>query len=234
MARFSRLEERRERRRLTYSLIGSVLIITFLIIFGEKLLVSFSLFVDRIRGTSPQPQVEETFIIAPNLDPVPEATNSGVMPVTGSGAPGSTVILYLNGTEYKKTTAEEDGTFAFPTVRLAEGDNTITAKTAGDNDAMSDTSNELRISLKREGPLLEVTSPEPSSTISGADNTVNAMGQTEEDVSVTVNGRFVLVKPDGTFSMKMTLSEGDNLLTFVATDEAGNQTTVERHVTYQR
>jgi hypothetical protein len=220
---------------MTYSLLGSILIIAFLFIFGERILVGFSLFVDRVRGGSPAPTpTEEIFVLAPTLDPASEATNSGVLPVTGSGTPGTTVVLYVNGSEYKKTTVEEDGTFAFPAVRIVEGDNVITAKTTGDSDKMSDTSNELRITLKREGPILEVSSPEPDITVYGPDNGVNATGQTEEEVSVTINGRLVLVRPDGTFSTRMTLSDGDNTLTFVATDVAGNQTTVERHVTYQR
>jgi hypothetical protein len=50
--------------------------------------------------------------------------------------------------------------------------------------------------------------------------------------SVTVNGQAVQVNPDGTFSTAVTLTVGANTITVVATDNAGNQQTDTRTITY--
>jgi hypothetical protein len=50
-------------------------------------------------------------------------------------------------------------------------------------------------------------------------------------VSLTVNGKAVTVGSGGAFSTTVTLSEGSNTITVVATDAAGKTTTVTRTVT---
>ncbi len=58
-------------------------------------------------------------------------------------------------------------------------------------------------------------------------------GTTDQDVTVTISGRIVVVKSDGSFSYNMPISDGANKLEIVSTDAAGNSTKVERNVTYQ-
>jgi hypothetical protein len=50
--------------------------------------------------------------------------------------------------------------------------------------------------------------------------------------SVTVNGQAVTVNPDGSFSYALTLAAGANIITTIATDNAGNQQVDTRTVTY--
>ena len=48
---------------------------------------------------------------------------------------------------------------------------------------------------------------------------------------LTVNGEEVTVGSDGSFSTEITLEEGENTITVIATDTAGKSTTVTRTVT---
>lgn len=54
---------------------------------------------------------------------------------------------------------------------------------------------------------------------------------TSKPVTVTVNGASVTVNSDGSFSKEITLVNGSNTITVVATDKAGKTTTVTRKVT---
>ena len=51
--------------------------------------------------------------------------------------------------------------------------------------------------------------------------------------SLTINGNNATVNPDGSFLHTLTLAEGENTITIVATDKAGNKTTKTVTVTYK-
>ncbi|OGG11068.1 hypothetical protein A2Z00_01645 [Candidatus Gottesmanbacteria bacterium RBG_13_45_10] len=233
-SRFGRLEERRQKHRLVLALAGSVAIIIFIAVFGLKLLIGFSLFVDRIKGSPPTSQTtQRTVILPPTLDPLPAATNSASIRVTGVGKPSLTLIVYVNGTEAKKLTVPSKGTFSVGSLPIIEGQNTISAKLVDTKGNTSDLSNIISIMIKNKAPLLEVTSPSDNSSVQGDTNTVTVSGKTDDDVTVTVNDRMVVIKSDNTFTYAYPLNSGDNKLKIVAKDEAGNQTTIERSVKYQ-
>jgi hypothetical protein len=212
-------------------IVGTIGVLTFLALFGVRILIGFSLLVDKLRGGSSEPPTaSETLILPPVLYPLPEATPSATLTVEGTGQTGATVILYVNEGEAKKTLVTTDGSFRFEGVSLTEGVNTISAKQKGEGDVTSDLSNVLTVRVKRTPPALELTSPQDNTTVTGDSNLVRVSGKTEEDASVSINGRFAVVHSDGTFSYDYPLSGGDNTLKVVAIDPAGNQATIERHV----
>lgn len=230
-SRFRRHQEREQKRRLTLGIIGTVGVLAFLALFGVRILIGFSLLVDKLRGGSPeQSAISASLILPPILYPLPEATPSATLTVEGTGQTGATVILYVNEGEAKKTIVTTDGSFRFESVSLIEGINTISAKQKGEGDITSELSNVLTVRVKRTPPALELTAPQDNTTVTGDSNLVRVSGKTEEDASVAINGRFAVVHSDGTFSHDYPLSSGDNTLRVVATDPAGNQTTIERHV----
>jgi len=234
ISRMTRFEERKQQRRLVLSLMGILAVVVFLGLFGLKILVNFSLLVDRIRGTSPVVPQAQQLILAPVLDPLPQATNSATVSVTGSGQSGLTLVVYLNEREVKKLTIGEDGTFRIPSLTAAEGANSVSAKLIDDKGNMSDLSNVVSIQVRKTPPPLDIASPEDNATINGDSNTVGVNGKTLEDVSVTINDRYVVVRSDGSFSYNYPLNEGDNTIRILATDLAGNQTLIERRVKYQK
>lgn len=82
-------------------------------------------------------------------------------------------------------------------------------------------------------PVLNITSPEDNlvtnqSTITVTGTTSDA---TSAPVTLTINDEPVVVGEDGAFSHQVTLTDGANTITIVATDAAGQTTTVTRHVT---
>lgn len=233
-SRLARVEERRERQRLVFSLIGMIAVLGFLAIFGLKILVGFSLLVDRIRGGSPpSPAQNVSVLVSPILDPLPEATNINELTITGSAQSGVTVVVYVDGSEKKKLTVLESGTFSVP-VTLPEGSHTISAKVIDDKGNASELSNIFTVVVKKTPPTLEMSQPNDGDKITGEKNTVLVTGHTEERAHVSVNGRVVIINSDGSFRMTVSLSDGENIIKIIATDEAGNQTLLERKVTYEK
>lgn len=232
-SRLRRHEERRQRQRLLLAVGGMLALVIFLFVFGLKILIGFSLLVDRIRGNSPQPQQREEIVLPPTLDPLPEATNSAKISITGRADTGRKIVLYIDEEEAETLDVESDGTFSL-TKRLAEGDHAISAKAKNDKGTMSELSNVVTVSIKRTKPELTITEPSDGARVVGDTNTVVVKGKTGVDNTVTVNGRFAVVTSEGTFAYSFSLSEGENTITVVATDPAGNQESQDRRVTYVR
>ena len=232
--RSGRLEENRQKRRLTVAVVGSVGVILFFALFGVKILVGFSLLVDKLRGTSPASLSIQNLLLPPILDPILSATKSATLTVSGRATENARVIIYVNEEEEKKISVEKDGTFASNLTTLREGINIISARTLDDKDNTSDLSNVLTVLIKKTPPILELSSSEDGASVTGDTNKVTVAGKTEENTSVTINGRVVVVRSDNTFSYDYPLNEGENKLTVAATDTAGNTTSIERTITYHR
>jgi len=232
-SRLSRLETRKEKRQLALAIFGIIAIIALVLLFGLKILIGFSVFVDKLKGASPTPAAQnQKLILPPTLDSPPEATNTATIFVIGKGQPNLSLIVYLNDAQFKKISIPTDGNFSINDIPLSDGTNTISAKVTDDKDATSDLSNIVHVSYASKPPKLEITSPEDNANVSGDPNTVPVSGVTDDNVSVTLNDRLVVIKSDNSFSYTYPLNDGDNILTIVATDAAGNQTKLTRKVIY--
>ena len=232
-SRLRRFEEKYAMRRMVLAVIGSLALLVFVGIFGLRILIGFSLLVDRIRGTSPQTQNTTVTIQSPVLDPLPEATNSATLTIHGRGTSKAAVIVYVNDTEYKKITASDDGSFTFEDIPVEEGVFSAAAKITDDKNNASAMSNIITTTIDRKPPKLEISDPEDNKTVNDGTHRVTVQGITDEDMKVTINGRIAVVKSDGSFTYAFPLNDGENKLSIVARDVAGNETKVERSVTYQ-
>ncbi len=231
-SRLRRFEEKRQEKKIAFSIIGIIAIFIFLGVFGIKILVGFSLLVDKLRGT-PQQQVTQQLILPPEFDPLPIATNSATIAVSGKGQPGMTVIVYINDTDTEKTTVDKDGSFKINSVKLIEGSNTISAKQTDDKKNVSALSEVFTVVSKKSKPTLEISYPPDNQQIRQEQNTITVTGKTNDEANtVTVNDRLAIVRNDGSFSHDLNVLDGDSTIKVIASDTAGNQITVERKINY--
>lgn len=119
-----------------------------------------------------------------------------------------------------------------PTTALADGAHTITVNAADNDGNLADVAT-VNIKVDTVPPTLNLTSPtdglitnQSTVTVAGTTNDV-----TSSPVTLTVNGETVTVNADGSFSTTVSLTEGENIITVVATDAAGKSSTVTRTVT---
>ena len=150
-SRLRKFEDKRQERKIVGALAGIIAIFLFLIFFGLKILTAFSLLVDNIRGSSKKTtaQTQEQFILPPELDPIPTATNSATILITGKGTAGLTAILNINELDTKNAAVAEDGSFKFTNVPLSEGSNSFSVKLTDDKKNVSTSSDVLIITYKK-------------------------------------------------------------------------------------
>jgi bacillopeptidase F len=160
-------------------------------------------------------------------------TNQAALTVAGLAAKGTTVTLLMDGTQAASITSADNGTWSTP-ITLTEGAHELTATAtvpgSGPGTGTTRPSAPVHVTLDTAAPALTVTSPAEGAPQSS--RIIQVAGQAVDPHlrGVTINGTAVTVNADGSFATEIVGSEGANTVTVVATDMAGNQTTVTRHL----
>lgn len=174
----------------------------------------------------------------PTLSSIPQATHSAKLNIKGFAEAGSTVTLFLNSNEKDSQLVSAEGLFVFEEVPLEQGENEVhtTAKDATGN--VSRPSTVYKVIIDRKPPKLEVTEPEEGTIITQEKDKqafVLVKGNVEENTIVTVNGHQAIVREEGNFEYRLMLSEeGETFIKIEARDLAGNKTTIEKTILYQK
>lgn len=157
---------------------------------------------------------------------------------TGSGIKADTINIKIDsGTVITSGITKNEVSNGYeceytPDTALSDGNHTITLNVS-DNDDNAATTVTSSFKVDTVPPTLTVNSPSDNlitnvteCVVSGTTNDV-----TSSPVTLTVNGEAVSVGADGAFSTTITLAEGSNVITIIATDSAGKSSTVIRNVT---
>ena len=152
-SRLDRLEEKREKKLLYFALGGIIFIVLFVAIFGIKMLVQFSLLVDRARGGTPIEKAS-TLILAPALDELPIATFSGTLKLTGKAEPKLSLTLFINDFEAKNIIVPQSGIFSIENVTVKDGTNSFRVQLKDSAGNKSELSNEVTTLIKKTAPIL--------------------------------------------------------------------------------
>lgn len=229
---YSRLIQQEQKKAVKQSvfLLGaSVVIVIVFIAFGLPLF--FSVFVKLFGGGASTndnqfpPQV-------PVLSAPVTATSSAQLPLTGYTESEAEVTIVRNGEQLETITADEAGSFEI-TIQLEKGNNDI-ALFAKRGEQESDLSRTYTVLLDTEKPKIELQEPQENQEFqSRTQQNITVKGKTDIDAKVLLNGRTVYPSDDGTFSTTYQLQEGENVLTFIAQDEAKNETKIERKVKFK-
>jgi len=229
-SRLARRNEETVTKKTVFMGFLTILVIILVILFGLPLLVKFSVF---LGNTKKNDSLEEKTVppLAPRLVIPYEATNSASISINGFSESGVEVELYKNEISIGKTQVTENGDFVFKDITLEEGDNSFSAIANSKKAGSSDGSAPMLISYDNKTPELKLTNPtEKELTVDYAD--FDIIGETEKEVSVTVNGKLAVVGDDGKFKLKMQLNMGKNELEVVAKDIAGNESKSKVTITY--
>lgn len=232
----TRLSRKQEQKNIRQALIYILLTLTLgfaLVFVGIPLLIRAAIFLGNLRGTSIIPEKSDFIPPSPPRIIAPfEATNSAQLSLKGHSEPGTSIKIFNSGFSFGEVVADNDGLFTIENLRLTPGRNEITAvaQDAAGNESQS--SILVVIEYDISSPELEIIEPEDGATIGGIDNQISIKGKTEEGAKLTINGRLVIVGPEGDFSYQYSLDEGENVFTIIVQDKAGNQTEKELKVNY--
>lgn len=234
-SRLSRKEGRKYVRQSALLTILTLLLIFALLFWGIPSLVKLAIFLSELRSSTQPISGEDIIAPAPPvIQPVANATSSAIIRVEGFAEEGSNVILAINKADTYETLVESDGEFLFNKVKLKSGENRITARAIDVAGNESRTSSIIYVLYDNESPSLAVESPADGSSYFGSqEQAVTVSGSAETGSSVRVNGFFVILSREGKFSYKLSLNNGENVITVAARDKAGNETHETRTVTYE-
>lgn len=155
----------------------------------------------------------------------PQVTLAGYIPAFAL-ATGRVLDVALNGANVATLTPDSAGAFSTP-LTLQNGPNLISLTYRTATDVVSKGS--YTVVLKREPPTLGLLKPQTGDTVDGPN--VSVTGKAEQGASVTVNDRRIVPAQDGSFTDTFQAADGPLTITVVATDRAGNATTVKSVVT---
>ena len=115
---------------------------------------------------------------------------------------------------------------------LKEGENDLYVQSLDDQGSLSEPSKTSLITVDETAPALTVDQPTNGQRFFDKDSPITISGKTEANINLTINGRFVLVKDDASFTLNLSLSNGDNQIELVAKDSAANTTKQTLTVNY--
>lgn len=158
-------------------------------------------------------------------------TNQEKTIVEGKAAPSTTVHVYNEDAEAATVQAAENGTFSAE-VTLHEGENVLTAKSSTEA-GMTDPSNAVKVILDKTKPGLTIENPKNGDKFNTEALTVSGTVTDANLDWVKVNGQNAPVQ-DGKFTKRILLENGENMITVLANDKAGNRLkkTVKVYVKY--
>jgi hypothetical protein len=232
-SRISRLEEKRTKKQLILVTLGIIATIIFVVTVGIPLVVGGSVLLGNLKSRGAIADISDTAApFPPTLSPMTSATNSAEIKLEGYGEPEGKLTVIVNGQEVKIETLGTEGTFSYSDIALDTGLNTIYATVTDAAGNESNPSEELTVTYKKGAPKLEVAEPTDGQTFGHNQQEITIRGNTDSGSQVRINERFVSVADDGSFTFSHKLSDGENTLTVMAFDVAGNETKLERKVTF--
>ena len=232
-SRFSKKQEERNLRQAVFYIFLTLGLAAVLIFVGIPVLIRTAIFLGNFRGSANLPEKSDTIPPSPPRIVVPfEATNSARLSLKGYAEPEANIKLFNSGLSISEILADNEGLFSVENLTLTSGRNEMTAVAvdAAGNESLP--SIPAVIEYDTTPPELVISQPAEGETISGQENKMTLVGQTEAGAKLTINGRLVIVGPEGKFSQEYSLNDGENAFALMAQDQAGNQTTKEIKVNY--
>lgn len=223
-SRLERKSDRRSRQQILLFLGGTIVLIGVFFYFGVPALFQLA---STISGFGKKEEIrrEKSVLNSPELIAEYEATKSASIDVRGTADSKAKVELMRNNISLGLETANREGEFIFTDVGLEKGKNVFVAKAVLVTGEESEPSESYTVFYSKEGPKLELGNKDGDKV---SDNPYSFNGKVDPvSATVKVNGNLAIVDGQGNFSYYMTLGNGDNKITVVATDQAGNETKQE-------
>jgi hypothetical protein len=231
--RLQSMEEKKSLRQAAFFLVLTVILILGVFFLGIPLFIKLAVMFGNKSSTTPSGGLTQNVSLSqPRLVPLPTATNSASLSLSGFSIPEAKIKIFLNNVSLKEVKADKNGEFNTNSIMLKEGSNSLKIIANADNkDSEPYTTS---ITYSNSAPSLEITTPKDNASYFDKDKEISVEGKTDQNCIVTVNNHMAIVSEDGSFSIMITLNDGDNTLRIVSQNEAGNQTAKEIKVTYSQ
>ncbi|MFM8998048.1 MAG: Ig-like domain-containing protein, partial [Candidatus Limnocylindrus sp.] len=223
--------------------LGAVAILIVAAVLGARLVISLG---EPTQSASPSDAIPsasagQPLIVAPDPAIVASATITvrGSLPDDLLGLSNAVLRINVLGADGSQRVGAEielprTPGFEVSSIPLTEGENTITAVVLADGVERTPSAGVI-VTRDNTAPLVEITSPTPGQLVSGAEVTVR--GTSEAGVEIQLRNDTSGLTASGTsnnggnYAVNISLRNGVNLLTVVATDAVGNSSRTSVEIT---
>lgn len=228
-----RHSESRAKRKLIFNLVAIIVVLYIFFTWGLPFIIGHLSFLNKNKKVIPAEELKIDEAITPPVLYIPfEATNSAQLPIAGYSTPLSRVEVYIDDELKAQVSTDSEGKFQTSPISLNLGTNNINSVTVNDKDKKSLPSKNIRLYFNNEKPELTISEPNDGFEVKGGDKKVKVAGKTQANNSITVNGSTVILDSEGNFQTTISINEGDNTITVVASDTFGNTNQSEKRVKY--
>ncbi len=202
---FSRLARREEKRNIKRALffgLLTIVLLLLLIFLGIPMLIKIAVFLADIKSTTTPVEQTDTFPpTVPRFNSLPEYTKESSLSLSGFAEPGSSVEIFLNEAAAGSVVTTSEGTFNFSTLNLNQDKNEIFAIATDEAGNKSQSSSKMTVVFDNTVPKLEIAQPTEGATFKGERaRKITIQGQTEENTSLVINERQVILSAEGNFT----------------------------------
>ncbi len=151
---------------------------------------------------------------------------AGTTTFSGTAAPGSQVQISLDGKPLGTATADASGKWSIDAAIDSPGDHTVVAQALGANGAVAAASAPLRLSVAAPPAAAAPTIDQPAGAVAAGALALSGTGSPGTQITIFVDGQpagTATVGADGSWSLPVTLPEGQHVLTARALDTAGKE-----------
>lgn len=233
-SRLKRRSLKQSKKQLYGSLIAIAIIIFIFLNFGPYVLGRLGELIDVVTNKGKQAAriVSDADLQPPIIDPIPAATPSSSITVTGrSFYQEGKIELFVNDLRYQTAILDDSYDFEFKNVALGKEENTIKARAVLGR-KKSEFSQVNKVSYVKDPPKLEISSPTDGQSFTKDDKETTIHGMTDPDVTIRVNDFIAVVDVNGNFSYIYSLKEGENKIKITAENVAKKTTTKEITLSY--
>ncbi len=208
-----------------------IITVAFIMTVGLQLVLAASRFIAGFGQKSDELNHASTEVVVPPvLYDLPDATNSAKLAINGTSSGDGTVTIFVNDESVEDITVDSSNPDFKTIVNLDQNENTIYAQFKDKKNRIKD-SDTYTVEYVKEKPTLVINSPADGSHT--LDSEITVSGSTGQNDRLKINGDPVVLNADGSFSYRLTLSQGENTIAVASTDDAGNIQEASIKVTYE-
>lgn len=204
----------------------------FILRYGVVVALKISEFFQERNGKEIPRDIYENVLSSPQFYPLPEATNSASLLISGFSQPNQKVDIYLNDLNIKTLEVDSEGKFQ-DYISLALGINHIVAATKDTRGVQSPFSKSWEVFYSNSPPYLEIIEPANQTVIKGKNSQIILKGKAAPTSKVSINDHFAIVDREGYFNYSTTLNQGENEFEIVCLDPAQNKSKLKWTLYYQ-
>lgn len=234
MSRLSAHREKQFKQKVFIYTIVIVGFVFFMFTIGLRLLINTSLLIGSLtsKRTVQQTSKKDVFFGSLSVDSIPTATNSARIIVSGTVTNYDLIEFYINGEKVEEQEFPSSESFSEEIGILKVGDNEVYLKAKSKQEKHEKSSEKYTVTYKSDKPKLEIK--EPNDNTKTKTSEIKVSGTTSKEVYIKVDELPIVVTADGSFQTNVQLTEGENKITVVAEDNAGNIETKTLTVTREK